>query len=302
MQQDLRDSAGTYFPYGEDRGSLPSDAVKFASYTRDSISGLDYGVNRYYTADAGRFSSPDPYSASGAPSNPASGNRYSNVLGDPVNLFDPSGRMALAPGSSGGGIFCDGDTTIDCWGGDAQGGSAQWAGLGCGSHFSPVGPFFCTVPLLAAVPPPTPTIACTITLSTRNLDAAPSSGFQHLVLWVNIPGVTSDYIEGHKVTTPTGTYLNSWVNSLQQPTLQPLTRLWSDTNTADCLFAAGLLSWASTYQNNNVPYNPLVLNSNSFAYTSLAESGTIGIIPWQVFLYITLSIFYPGWGATVPHN
>ena len=40
-QEDSRGSVGSYFPYGEERGSTANDAVKFGTYTRDSISGLD---------------------------------------------------------------------------------------------------------------------------------------------------------------------------------------------------------------------------------------------------------------------
>src|SRR5436305_15178284 len=49
-QEDIRASVGSYFPYGEDRGSLSNDAVKFASYTRDSVSGMDYADQRYYSS------------------------------------------------------------------------------------------------------------------------------------------------------------------------------------------------------------------------------------------------------------
>jgi RHS repeat-associated protein len=50
-------SYGTYYPYGEDRGTgnPPADREKFATYTRDSVTGLDYAVNRYYNSVSGRF-------------------------------------------------------------------------------------------------------------------------------------------------------------------------------------------------------------------------------------------------------
>jgi len=86
-------SKGKYYPYGEERNSPPlaNDQVKFASYTRDSATGLDYADQRYYANTFGRFMSADPYQASGGPSNPHSWNRYAYVTGDPVNKFDPSG-------------------------------------------------------------------------------------------------------------------------------------------------------------------------------------------------------------------
>src|SRR5260370_41299620 len=93
--QDRLGSVGKYFPYGEDRSNLPNDTVKFATYTRDSATGLDYADQRYYTSNFGRFMSPDPYRASmrsvNNPSNPATWNRYASVLGDPVNYNDPMG-------------------------------------------------------------------------------------------------------------------------------------------------------------------------------------------------------------------
>ena len=63
--QDRLRSRGKYFPYGEDRYS-PSpanpanDQEKFATYTRDSATGLDYASRRYYSAGLGRFGTPDP--------------------------------------------------------------------------------------------------------------------------------------------------------------------------------------------------------------------------------------------------
>jgi len=59
---------GAYYPYGEDRTATANDVVKFASYVRDSISGLDYANQRYYGSASARFATPDPYQASGGPS------------------------------------------------------------------------------------------------------------------------------------------------------------------------------------------------------------------------------------------
>ena len=65
---------------------------KFATYFRDAETGLDYAVNRYHSPGSGRFISPDPYQASGGPSDPGSWNRYAYVGGDPIRYDDPSGR------------------------------------------------------------------------------------------------------------------------------------------------------------------------------------------------------------------
>jgi RHS repeat-associated protein len=96
-------SKGKYYPYGEERNSplLDNDQVKFASYTRDSATGLDYADQRYYASNFGRFMSPDPYKASGGQSDPRSWNRYSYVQGDPINYQDRHGLSTEQPG------YCD---------------------------------------------------------------------------------------------------------------------------------------------------------------------------------------------------
>ncbi len=87
---------GKYFPYGEDRGTpIANDQVKYATYTRDSATGLDYGDQRYYSNQFGRFMSPDPYKASGGPSDPQSWNRYAYTRGDPITYSDPTGQSIV---------------------------------------------------------------------------------------------------------------------------------------------------------------------------------------------------------------
>ncbi len=98
-------SAGTYFPWGEDKGSTnPQDIWSYATYWRDSISGLDYANNRYYSNAYGRFMTPDPYSNSGRLDDPQGWNRYAYTRGDPVNRIDPWGRDDCTP--SAGSDFC----------------------------------------------------------------------------------------------------------------------------------------------------------------------------------------------------
>jgi RHS repeat-associated protein len=80
-----------YYPYGEYEGTAQGDDVRFATYVRDSATGLDYAVQRYYSSTSGRFLTPDPWGPSATPANPQSWNRYTYVLGDPVNNIDPSG-------------------------------------------------------------------------------------------------------------------------------------------------------------------------------------------------------------------
>ncbi len=71
--------------------------VKFATYWADQ-GGLQYAQNRYYSATYGRFTTPDPYRASGGPSDPGSWNRYAYVEGDPVNFNDPEGLVSCGVG------------------------------------------------------------------------------------------------------------------------------------------------------------------------------------------------------------
>jgi len=84
-------TASRFFPWGEENGSTANDRQKFATYYRDAGTALDYANQRYYSAAAGRFLTPDPYMASGGPADPGSWNRYAYVGGDPVNKNDPLG-------------------------------------------------------------------------------------------------------------------------------------------------------------------------------------------------------------------
>ena len=102
--QDRVGSYGSYFPYGEDKGSpIANDQMKFATYTRDSATGLDYAMNRYYSSAWGRFTTPDPYTASGGPGDSRSWNRYVYTRSDPVNSIDASGLQDCSPDAP------------DCW-------------------------------------------------------------------------------------------------------------------------------------------------------------------------------------------
>ena len=83
-----------HLPYGDvwyETGT--ADKWKFTSYERDSESGEDYALNRFYGSRYGRFHSPDLLP--GSPGNPQSLNRYAYVMDDPSNMTDPSGMEAL---------------------------------------------------------------------------------------------------------------------------------------------------------------------------------------------------------------
>ena len=91
-------SNGSYYPYGEVRGTVPQNDVGFATYLNDVATALQYADQRFYASNFGRFMSPDdPYKASAGVKDPGSWNRYSYTRNDPVNRFDPSGRWDCDP-------------------------------------------------------------------------------------------------------------------------------------------------------------------------------------------------------------
>jgi RHS repeat-associated protein len=118
--QDRLGSQGNYYPYGEARGTVPEDAVGFATYIQDSTTALDYADQRYYANNFGRFMSPDAYQASATSKEPVTWNRYSYTQGDPVNRFDITGRRASRPG---------GPHRFDC---EVIGGCSEASGEGVG--------------------------------------------------------------------------------------------------------------------------------------------------------------------------
>jgi RHS repeat-associated protein len=93
----------SYYPYGEEETPTANDTQKFATYTRDSATGLDYAQNRYYASQIGRFTTADPNGRSARGGKPLSWNRYAYVVGDPVNANDPAG-MEDIPVDCGGGV------------------------------------------------------------------------------------------------------------------------------------------------------------------------------------------------------
>ena len=88
-----------YYPYGEERTATADNREKFGTYTRDSAT-QDYADQRYYAVGMGRFNSPDP-SKGVNPSKPASWNKYSYVVGDPINLRDRRGLWYSQAGGDG---------------------------------------------------------------------------------------------------------------------------------------------------------------------------------------------------------
>jgi len=95
VAQDRLGSVGKYYPYGEERNSPPlaNDQVKFASYTRDSATGLDYADDdsSFYSAPFGRFHTALNIPSRSSKSEPSSWNRYRYEGNDPINnVSEPS--------------------------------------------------------------------------------------------------------------------------------------------------------------------------------------------------------------------
>jgi RHS repeat-associated protein len=108
VNSDRLGSIGKFFPYGQERPSATTNGKeKFATYTRDAETGLDYAENRYHSSGDGRFLTPDPYSGSAKTVDPSSWNRYAYTGGDPVNRTDASGRAYACTGSGGVLDFCE---------------------------------------------------------------------------------------------------------------------------------------------------------------------------------------------------
>jgi RHS repeat-associated protein len=119
------------YPYGDEITPTANGVTKFATYLRDSFTGLDYADQRYYASGYGRFNTADKSTGSARLGIPGTWNRYAYVGGDPINLNDPSG---LDP-------YC--------------GPNMVWDGEGCtdgsGSEPPPTGCFVACEP-----PPPDP--------------------------------------------------------------------------------------------------------------------------------------------------
>jgi RHS repeat-associated protein len=122
----IKDRLGSVQPsyaYGTATGSgeQASPGDDFATYWKDSSTGFEYAMNRYYSMGYGRFLTVDPFGGSASVKDSGSRNRYSYALDDPVNKSDPTG-LAVQD--------CD-------WTGcafDALGAAAALSGLGLGAY------------------------------------------------------------------------------------------------------------------------------------------------------------------------
>jgi RHS repeat-associated protein len=101
-----------HFPFGEDwYMTNTTSAQHFTNYERDSESGNDYAIHRFYVNRLARFSSPDP--VPGGAQGPQSLDLYSYVANDPWNRADPSGQDIILPPPGSGDPGCI-DPMADC--------------------------------------------------------------------------------------------------------------------------------------------------------------------------------------------
>ena len=96
-----------YYPYGEERGSSADNREKFGTYVRDDAT-LDYADQRYYGVGTGRFLTADPSGLRAARLQfSGSWNRFSYVMGDPINRIDLNGADWVA-------VECNPEWDEDC--------------------------------------------------------------------------------------------------------------------------------------------------------------------------------------------
>jgi RHS repeat-associated protein len=130
------------YPYGVEYATTANDREKYATYTRDSLTGLDYSVNRYYSSLWGRFVSPDPYNGSAKLGTPQTWDRYVYAANDPANITDSRGLDPYCgPNMSWDGEGCTFATGGSFSGGPppgaSAGGSVSWNGTGGCDFFDP---------------------------------------------------------------------------------------------------------------------------------------------------------------------
>jgi RHS repeat-associated protein len=313
--QDRLHSIGKYFPYGEDRTNPnpanPANGVeKFATYTRDAESGLDYAYQRYYASGLGRFLTADPYGRSASSSIPQTLNRYVYVTGDPTNSNDPTGQDAqCGPGQTWTGEGCEG-------GGGTTGGECDFGDTSCygtpppdtcqadqsGLGFASTDPN--PTPCQPVNPPTTSPASpsqpeCFAQLKERpvNDPGAAAVNAVHTFWWVqgDINGQAVQYIlSAGPATGPRGIqYLDVWAtqgsNNGSGDSSGSQTAWSSGLSSAICAQVDAMISAAKSFPNNTVQYHAVGFlglggpNSNSAAHLL----GTLGgfNVPGPTFAY-----------------
>jgi RHS repeat-associated protein len=293
-----------YYPYGENIGnSRGAGGEQFATYTRESGTGLDYAVSRYYTAIYGRFNTPDRYQNNAPQKDSATWNRYSYAQGDPVNLNDPRGSFTCYDCGEDGSLACAVGYHWDAYSGRCE---SDNPGLppskGEDSH-------------------PDPPPVCNIQLFDQPAVFGSILGFQnpfvHTYLGITIGyGSATQYVEAGpspkdpKFTSASdATNGNSWLNNLNDSQGvhaydTPSSNLFqTGFNSLNCLQANAVLSRAGSFPQGRITYNFPSPNSNSFTF-SLIKDALIAL-PFSLTQLLTGPVSVgpitfqkaPGWGV-----
>lgn len=105
-------------PFGTalDAESTGATNQRFTIYDRSSVTGIDYAVNRSYSAGQGRFTSVDPIGMSATNiGNPQSMNLYAYTQNNPIDFVDPNGlNLRFYDVSQGLGCVLMGDGKFHC--------------------------------------------------------------------------------------------------------------------------------------------------------------------------------------------
>jgi RHS repeat-associated protein len=90
-----------YYPFGTEIPPLiaSDNSHRFTGHERDSSTGFDYMMARYFSATLARFPSPDSFAGSAKVESPQTWNRYSYVGNDPLNANDPTGLFPSKRGA-----------------------------------------------------------------------------------------------------------------------------------------------------------------------------------------------------------
>jgi RHS repeat-associated protein len=90
--EELTTGMGTSSNRGSQYGYVADNVrQKYATYERDSETGLDYAQARYCANVQGRFTSVDPQNAGAIPYYPQTWNAYTYVINNPLTYIDPDG-------------------------------------------------------------------------------------------------------------------------------------------------------------------------------------------------------------------
>jgi RHS repeat-associated protein len=87
-----------YLPFGDERPAGADATLNtraFTGHERDTETGLDYMMARYYSSSLGRFMATDPAGPTGPAEDPQKWNLYSYALNNPIRSVDPDGRCPI---------------------------------------------------------------------------------------------------------------------------------------------------------------------------------------------------------------